>query len=134
MKKSYLFLLLLLSLLGSCKEKDPTNEELISRAWKVASVLLNASADATTNYGTYRFTFNSSKTYTFTNAPIPSVPLTGTWELSSDAKTLTLNKGQVSEKTALVKQLTGENLNLEFTYSNFKGGNVTSEFRLIPAN
>ncbi|MBC8110468.1 MAG: hypothetical protein H7Y04_05350 [Verrucomicrobia bacterium] len=115
MKKSYLFLLLLLALLGSCKEKDPTNEELISRAWRVASILLNASADATTNYGSYRFTFNSSKTYTFTNAPIPGVLLTGTWELSGDCRTLTLNKGQASQKTAVVRQLTGENLNLEFT-------------------
>jgi hypothetical protein len=133
MKKTILLLLLLGFVTVACKkEEDPTRSELISRVWKVASVISNGSTDTQTDYSAYRLTFKSDGSYTFTNALTSITPTTGTWELADNEQSLLLNKGTSAEQKAIIQQITSNNFDVSFTYKNYKNGEIVLVFKLIP--
>jgi hypothetical protein len=135
MKKLYPLLLavILMSVLPACK-KDPapvlTKQELILRVWKIKRVLINGAEDKSTDYGAARLEFKPGGSYTYTTA---AGTASGTWELAGNDQTLIINKGTATEEKPAVLLLTEGNLNLQYTFKNYKNGNVEYVYEFIPA-
>ncbi len=97
MKKISLFMIVSL-LLGaflftSCKEKDVTETQMIVRNWTLKSIkVLGNERPLTTCETGQKWNFKSDNTYAiyYTEA-CGKTTSTGNWELSSDAKKLTLD-------------------------------------------
>ena len=139
MKKSPLFLfVLLLAVFTACSKSsspapvpEPTKEELLVKAsWKISEVQANGTKDNTTDYSSYRITFASNKTYTLTYAGNTT---TGVWELTTDGKTLTLDKGTSKQIVMEVQTLTATNLDVKYTNKDYKTGSQAILQKMIPA-
>jgi len=145
-----IFLLSIVLFLGSCsKDSDPTpaSDSLIIGNWKFATVdvtlkvgsqsfvdylidqgltpaeaQLFASAFAA-DYEDLDGTIDIKKGGTYSTTSGGSTD-TGTWALSSDGKTLTLDKGTSDEFVFTVKTLTATNLNLSGDQTDDSGGDT----------
>lgn len=133
MKKHALVFTILLAI-TACKEEgespspDPTPSETISRTWQVQSVTVNGQANNTTDYSSFRFTFNTNQTYRFT---MPD-DRQGSWELVSNASALVLDKGTDQEQRVEVQRLSETALHLEFTEQSNKTGTRRILYALVP--
>jgi hypothetical protein len=140
MKKSnliYLFVLLVgMACLDACKKKeDPApvpRKELLastsSKKWKITSATAGgydafASRDACERDNLYIFFSDNKLTVdegaTKCNSGDPQTAATGTWSLSTDEKTLTLNAGSSSILSGdfTITELSSNTLKGKFTYN-----------------
>ncbi len=122
---------------ANCKEPEPlpptpTEQELISKEWKVDRVLINNVPDQITDYKSYRRRFDSDGSYTFKDAP--GVVKKGTWKLVSNNQRLLLDMGTSEEQSILIiNSISGDKLDLEFTLqSKYKTGEQKAVYELVP--
>lgn len=132
-------LVVMFAILPACKKNndtpDPTttatvNQNLL-KTWK-ASKVFEGTLDITAEFSQYRITFeeaNGNKTYTLINRQGTSQ--TGTWDISADETSITLNATGGGSAT-LTKVSIAAN---EFKYTSSvqgKNGTVEVAFNMIP--
>ncbi len=124
-RKLSFLLLLLLGLFTACSDDDddPSPSDLLAKTWSVSRVLIDGTEDVSTDYSSYRFTFNADGTFSFQNPDAQ----TGTWTLNQAGTQVTLSTGE----TLTVITLTSTSLVFEDTLpATFKDGQRTRRFEL----
>ena len=142
MKTSYIWILLLAIIvsLSACKKSDnapnpapnPPIQSALIKTWKVSLVQEAGFVDITGVFSQYRLTFeetNGSKNFTLVQRDGTSV--TGTWDISGDGTTITLNTGS---NTITLSEVSISDSSLKYTTDEQgKTGLVKLNFSLIPA-
>ena len=108
-----------------------TNQDLL-KTWKTSSVL-EGNLDITSEFSNYRLTFaesGSDKTFTLVDRQGTSV--SGTWSLSTDQTTITLNVTGGSSITLSGVSISANELKYTADEAG-KAGQVTLSFTLVPA-
>ncbi len=114
-----LFILSLTFVASNCKKPEPepvkpTEEQLISKEWKVKRVTINNVQDESTNYSSYRRKFDTDGTYKFTDAP--GVTKRGKWKLTSNKQRLILDEDTDEEQVMVIlNDIEEDELDLEVT-------------------
>ena len=114
----------LISAIMSCteEENDPTKTDLLTQNWVTEEVDINGSQ----SNANYNFTFQDSKNYSFSSSdPDLDIPGNGQWEFNSNETKILINGGNIELQ---IMSLTSDELIFEYTYDNYKMGQVTYRF------
>ncbi|MGK7394694.1 MAG: hypothetical protein ACNS62_08975 [Candidatus Cyclobacteriaceae bacterium M3_2C_046] len=109
----------------SDSEEGPSSTDLLTQSWQTEEVDKNGD-DSKANYS---FSFRSDNTYNFSTSDqgLSDIPGNGQWEFNSNETRVLLNGGSI-ELTII--SMTSEELILEYSYTNYKDGQVTYRFIL----
>ncbi len=141
MKKAFLFSIIafVMAFTQACKKKGdgPTPQETTTnpnllKTWKVSSVL-EGTLDITSEFGSYRLTLTESgNNKTFILIDRQGTSTTGTWSISTDETTITLNATGGSSITFTGVGISANELKYTAAETG-KNGQVNLSFTLIPA-